>query len=47
MRQTHESLGQVAEALVEECLQLKGEARPCYDNVTLVIVSLADYLVEF
>ena len=41
-------LGAVAETIVEECLKLEqGAAKPCYDNVTLIIVSLADYLNDF
>ena len=24
-----------------------GVSKPCYDNVTLIIVSLADYLMDF
>jgi len=40
--------GTVAESIVEECLRLEqGASKPCYDNVTLIIVSLADYLMDY
>lgn len=45
-RQTN-SLGKIAEIIVEECLRLENEAQPCNDNVTLIIVSLADYLQDY
>ena len=42
------TLGQAAETIVEECLRLEqGVSKPCYDNVTLIIVSLADYLIDY
>ena len=38
----------MAETIVQECLNLEGGvSKPCYDNVTLIIVSLADYLMDF
>ena len=40
-------LGLVSETIIEECLRLEGVGKPCYDNVTLVIVSLGDYLVDY
>ena len=43
----HDNMGKVAEALVDECLRLEGVSTPCYDNVTLIIVSLSDYLLDY
>jgi len=47
LRKRHMGLGNIAETIVEECLRLEGVAKPCYDNVTLIIVSLADYLMDY
>ena len=47
LRRQNILLGNIAEIIVEECLRLERVAKPCYDNVTLIIVSLTDYLVDF
>jgi len=47
LRRQTDSLGKIAETIVEECLRLEGVSKPCYDNVTLIIVSLADYLNDY
>ena len=47
LRKQTSSLGVIADQIVEECLRLEGGVPACYDNVTLIIVSLADYLVDF
>lgn len=47
LRRQSDSLGTVAETLVDECLSQNSSARPCYDNVTLMIISLADYYADF
>ena len=39
------SLGLIAETIVEECLRLEHGVAACHDNVTLIIVSLADYYI--
>jgi hypothetical protein len=41
------SLGNISEKIVEECLRLEGVSKPCYDNVTLIIVSLSAYLMDY
>ena len=40
-------LGQIAQCVLEECISLENTRKHCYDNVTLLIVSLSDYLREF
>jgi len=47
LRRRHMSLGNISEKIVEECLRLEGVSKPCYDNVTLIIVSLAAYLTDY
>ena len=47
LRNQHENLGAVAEQIVEECLRCESVSRPCYDNVTLIIVSLGEYLMDY
>lgn len=47
LRKRHMDLGNIAETIVDECLRLEGSTRQCYDNVTLIIVSLADYLMDY
>jgi protein phosphatase 1L len=47
LRKRHLDLGNIAETIVEECLRLENVAKPCYDNVTLIIVSLGDYLMDY
>lgn len=39
--------GRIAETIVEECLDPYSFTGSCNDNVTLVIVSLGDYLMDF
>ena len=41
------AMGHIAETIIEECLRLEGVSKPCYDNVTLIIVSLGDYLMDY
>ena len=41
------SLGNISEKIIEECLRLEGVSKPCYDNVTLIIVSLQAYLMDY
>ena len=41
------SLGKVSETILEECMDLHNVKKPCQDNLTLVIVSLSDYLNEW
>ena len=41
------ALGHISETIIEECLRLEGVSKPCYDNVTLIIVSLGDYLMDY
>lgn len=40
-------LGQIAQTIIDECLALENTRKHCYDNVTLVIVSLSDYLRDY
>ena len=47
LRKQNMSLGKIAQTIVEEALQLVGTNKPCSDNVTLIIVSLQDYLTEY
>ena len=48
LRRQNMPFGTVAETIVEECLRLEqGASTPCYDNITLIIVSLADYLMDY
>ena len=47
LRGRHLDLGIIAETIVEECLRLENVIKPCYDNVTLIIVSLGDYLMDY
>ena len=47
MRQQGISLGKISEMVVEECLGLERVSKPCYDNVTLLIISLQDYLIDY
>lgn len=44
LRRQGVSLGTIAETIVEEALRLENTKKPCKDNVTLMIVSLRDYL---
>jgi hypothetical protein len=39
--------GQIAQTIIDECLALENTRKHCYDNVTLVIVSLSDYLRDY
>jgi len=41
------SLGQISQCVLEECIALENTRKHCYDNVTLIIVSLSAYLQEF
>ena len=41
------SLGKVSEAILEECVTLTNTLSPCKDNLTLMIISLSDYLTAF
>ena len=47
LRRQNIPLGRIAEMIVEECLRLERVAKPCYDNVTLILVSLSDYLIDY
>ena len=47
LRQQNKSLANISETIVEECLRMEGQAKSCNDNVTLLIVSLSDYLTDF
>lgn len=47
LRKRHLGLGNIAETIVEECLRMEGISKLCYDNVTLIIISLGDYLMDF
>lgn len=47
LRRQTGSLGKIAEIIVEDCLRLEGALQPCNDNVTLIIVSLADYVFDY
>jgi len=38
--------GPIAQTIIEECLALEHTRKHCYDNVTLVIVSLSEYFRE-
>ena len=40
-------LGQASEIILEECMRLEQVKKPCQDNLTLIIVSLSDYLNDF
>ena len=40
-------MGRISEMVVEECLGLERISKPCYDNVTLLIISLQDFLLDF
>ena len=40
-------LGQASEIILEECIRLEQVKKPCQDNLTLIIVSLSDYLNDF
>ena len=40
-------MGKVAETILEDCVMLTNTIRPCQDNLTLMIVSLSDYLSSF
>ena len=40
-------MGKISEMVVEECLGLERVSKPCYDNVTLLIISLQDYLIDY
>ncbi len=42
LRRQTESLKMIAQTIVEECLRLEGVSKPSNDNVTLIIISLAD-----
>ena len=41
------SLAKVSETILEECMDLHNVKKPCQDNLTLVIVSLTDYLNDW
>ena len=41
------SLGKVAQTIVEEALELVNTTKHCYDNVTLMIISLKDYWQDY
>ena len=41
------TLGKISETILEECTSLQNVKRPCQDNLTLIIVSLADYLNDW
>lgn len=47
LRRQTESLKMIAQTIVEECLRLEGVSKPSNDNVTLIIISLADYLMDY
>lgn len=47
LRKRHMDLGNIAETIVEECIKCVDSETPCYDNVTLIIVSLGDYLMDY
>lgn len=47
LRRRHLGLGNIAETIVEECVRTENPSKFCYDNITLVIVSLADYLMDY
>ena len=47
LRNLNMSLGKIAQTIIDEALQLVGTNKPCYDNVTLIIISLRDYLHEY
>ena len=41
------SLGEISQTIIEEALELVNTNKHCYDNVTLIIVSLSDYWKDF
>ena len=41
------SLGKVSETILEECVTLTNTQSPCKDNLTLIVISLSDYLTAF
>jgi len=47
LRKRHMGLGNIAATNVEECLRLEAATKECFDNVTPIIVSLADYLMDY
>ena len=47
LRAQNMSLGKISETILEECTSLQNVKRPCQDNLTLIIVSLSDYLNDW
>lgn len=47
LRAKNMNLGKVSETILEECLSLHNAKKPCQDNLTLIIVSLSDYLNDW
>lgn len=41
------SLGKISQTIIKEALALVNTTKHCRDNVTLIIISLKDYLNDF
>ena len=47
LRAQNMTLGKVSDTILEECVNLENVRKPCQDNLTLIIVSLSDYLAAW
>jgi len=47
LRSQNMTLGKISETILEECISLHNVKKPCQDNLTLIIVSLRDYLNDW